>query len=189
MFLAATAGIENSFIANIDWSQPTWDLFIILFFVIASFLYGISLGRDRILVILVSIYMALAVVNTAPYIGDMSTTEVGVNQFFVVRISLFLGVFILLFFLLSRSALLQTIASNSEKRGNFWQIMIFSILHVGLLISITLSFLPDTSSESLSPLTQTIFTSELGRFLWIVVPIILMIMFKGSNDKKFKYDV
>jgi len=37
------------------------DLFIILFFVIAAFLYGFSLGRDRIVAILVSIYMGLAV--------------------------------------------------------------------------------------------------------------------------------
>ncbi len=188
MFLTATAAADSSFIANIDWSQPTWDLFIILFFIISAFLYGISLGRDRIVVILVSIYMSLAVVSTAPYIGSFST-EIGINDFFVMKISLFLGVFILLFFLLSRSALLQTIAS-SETKGNFFQIMLFSVLHVGLLISITLSFLPEASEESLSALTQTIFTSELGRFIWIVAPIILMILFKGKDkDKKFKYDI
>lgn len=188
MLLTATTNVDSSFITNIDWSQPTWDLFIILFFIISAFLYGISLGRDRILVILVSIYMALAVVSTAPYIGSFST-EIGINDFFVIKISLFLGVFILLFFLLSRSALLQTIAT-SDVKGNFFHAMLFSILHVGLLISITLSFLPAGTEESLSQLTRSIFTSELGRFIWIVAPIVFMILFKGKkNDKKFKYDI
>ncbi|MDD5342194.1 MAG: hypothetical protein PHI73_02570 [Patescibacteria group bacterium] len=187
MIFAVAASTSSTFIANIDWSKPTWDLFIVLFFIIASFLYGLSLGRDRILVILVSIYMSLAVVNTAPYISNFST-EVGINQFFVIRISMFLGVFIVLFLLLSRSALLQTIAS-SDKKGGFFQIMIFSILHVGLLISITLSFLPDSSLNSLSPLTKTIFASEVGRFVWIVAPIVLMILLKSGKEKKFKYEV
>ncbi|MFA5106862.1 MAG: hypothetical protein WC497_00880 [Patescibacteria group bacterium] len=187
MIFAAAAQVNSSFIANIDWSKPSWDLFIILFFVVAVFLYGLSLGRDRIVVILVSIYMALAVVTTAPYIGNFST-EVGVNQFFVVRISMFLGVFILLFLLLSRSALLQTIAA-ADKKGGFFQIMVFSILHVGLLISITLSFLPPDSINGLSPLTRTIFASEVGRFIWIVAPIVLMILLKSEKDKKFKYDI
>ncbi|MDP3964650.1 MAG: hypothetical protein Q8Q20_03275 [bacterium] len=185
--LASPVTVDTSFIANFDWSQPTWDIFIILFFIIAAFLYGLSLGRDRILVILVSIYMSLAVVNTAPYIGTFST-EVGIDQFFVVRISMFLGSFIVLFFLLSRSALLSTIA-NDKGAGGFWQVMVFSVLHVGLLISITLSFLPETSEVSLSPLTRSIFTSELGRFTWIVAPIVLMIVLKGGSEKKYKYDV
>jgi len=106
-----------------------------------------------------------------------------------VKISLFLGVFILLFFLLSRSALVQTIAT-SEAKGNFFSVLLFSILHVGLLISITLSFLPESAAGSLSPFTQSIFTSEMGRFIWIVAPIVMMILFKGKDrSKKFKYDI
>ena len=45
------------FVTNINWAAPSWDLFIILFFIVAAFLYGLSLGRNRVIVILVSIYM------------------------------------------------------------------------------------------------------------------------------------
>lgn len=179
----------GSWIANFNWAEPTWDLFIILFFVIAALLYGMSLGRDRIIVILISIYMALAVVNTAPYINDI-TAEVGVNEFFVVKITAFVSIFVVLFFLLSRSALLATVAS-SDSQGRWWQVIVFSFLHVGLLISITLSFLPGSATENLAPLTQTLFVSELARFLWIIAPILLMIIIKGGakEKKKFKYDI
>ncbi|MBI5466657.1 MAG: hypothetical protein HY975_00365 [Candidatus Kerfeldbacteria bacterium] len=169
--------------ANINWAQPTWDLFIILFFIVAGFLYGLSLGRDRVIVILISVYMALAVVNSAPYIGNF-TADIGINQFFAVRVSTFVVVFIALFFLMSRSALLSTIAS-SDSRGPWWQVLLFSFLHVGLLISITLSFLPPTASQHLAPLTQKLFVQDLGRFIWIVAPIVAMILIRGgAADKK-----
>lgn len=172
----------QSFVANIDWSKPTWDLFIILFFIVAAFLYGLSLGRDRVIVILISVYMALAVVNSAPFIGNYQA-DIAINQFFGFRISTFVAVFIALFFLMSRSALLSTVAS-SDNRGSWWQVLLFSFLHVGLLISITLSFLPPSASSHLAPLTQKIFVQDMGRFLWIVAPIVAMVVMKGGAAKK-----
>lgn len=182
--LAQTSTTAQSFVAHINWAQPTWDLFIILFFIVAGFLYGLSLGRDRVIVILISVYMALAVVNSAPYIGNFAA-DVGINQFFVFRVSTFVVVFIALFFLMSRSALLSTIAS-SDTRGPWWQVLLFSFLHVGLLISITLSFLPPSASNHLAPLTRTVFVKDLGRFIWIVAPIAAMILIKGGAAEKRK---
>lgn len=179
-----TSAQANNFLANIDWSKPSWDLFIILFFIVAGFLYGLSLGRDRVIVILISVYMALAVVNSAPFIGNFRA-DIGVDQFFGFRISTFVVVFILLFFLMSRSALLSTIAS-SDSRGSWWQVLLFSFLHVGLLISITLSFLPPVAATHLAPLTQKIFVQDIGRFAWIVAPILAMIMIKGGAAEKKK---
>jgi hypothetical protein len=179
----------QSYVATINWASPTWDLFIILFFLIAGFLYGLSLGRDRIIVILVSIYMALAVVTTAPYIGNVAT-EIGLSQLFVLRISAFLAVFIVLFFLLARSALLKTIAS-SDSDGAWWQVLLFSFLHVGLLIAITLSFLPPEASLNLAPLTRRLFVTDTARFIWILLPIVAMILIKGgaAQRKKYKYEI
>ncbi|MBI5404969.1 MAG: hypothetical protein HY976_01955 [Candidatus Kerfeldbacteria bacterium] len=187
--IANASTSAKSLVANVNWAQPSWDLFIVLFFIIAGFLYGLSLGRDRVIVILVSIYMALAVVNTAPYIGNLAA-DVGIANVFVFRISAFVAVFVALFLLLARSALLQTVASADE-RGTWWQVMLFSFLHVGLLISIVLSFLPDGAATHLAPVTQKMFTSDTGRFLWIVGPILMMILIKGgaADKKKFKYDI
>jgi hypothetical protein len=179
----------TSFASTINWAQPSWDLFIILFFLVAGLLYGLSLGRDRIIVILISIYMALAVVNTAPYVGALNAAG-GASSVVALRVSGFLVVFIVLFFLLSRSALLKTVAS-SDTPGRWWQVILFSILHVGLLVSITLSFLPPGAASKLASLTQKIFVTDLARFIWIVAPIVAMVLFKGGagESKKYKYDL
>lgn len=172
------------FLQSINWATPTWDLFIVIFLFVAAFLYGLSLGRDRIIVIMVAIYMALAVINTAPFINNLYGKELSINigQNFAFKVTLFLGVFILLFFLLSRSALTRTFGETTST-GSWWQVILFSFLHVGLLISVVLSFLPPETAEHLLPLTRQVFSSELGKFIWIVSPIVAMILFKNRKDQ------
>ena len=165
-------------LAGFDFSAPSWDLFILIFFVVAVFIYGFSLGRNRIVVILIAIYMALAVVNTAPFINNWVNQALSINnlgQVFVFKLGLFLVVFALLFFLFSRSRLLFNIGADQQHSG-WWQIPIFSVLHIGLLLSIALSFLPPDALNVLSPLTRQIFASDIGRFAWITAPIAAMII-------------
>lgn len=168
---------------SVNWLEPTWDLFIILFFVVASLIYGVSLGRDRIIVILVSIYMALAIVNHIPFLTGVNSAGVSLNDMFALRVSVFLGVFVLLFFFMSHSALMKTFG-HTTSQGKFWHVMIYSFLHVGLLISVTLSFFPTDLANILSPLTQTIFMSDIARALWVTLPVVAMAVFGGSDKDK-----
>ena len=174
----------QSFLQSINWSNPSWDLMIALVFVVGSFLYGFSLGRDRLIVIMVSIYMALALISNAPYLDAvMKKTEGVLNQIFVFKLTGFLGLFLVLFFFLSRSALQRSIASRDEK-GAWWQVIIFSVLHVGLLLSVILSFLPKEALDNLSPITRQIFTYDGARFAWLTLPIVAMIILKQKPIEK-----
>lgn len=177
-----TGGIQE-LIAKIDWSQPSWDLFIFLFFFIVAFLYGFSLGRDRILVILVSIYIALAVVPEFPYL-DRLYLDLSV-QGFAFRVTSFYIVFIVLFFLLSRSALINLLGAQTTGVGDrLIEVIIFSVLHVGLLLSITLSFLPEPALLELSPGTREVFASDMGQFAWLIAPVVAMIVFSHHRFKR-----
>jgi len=167
------------FLTNINWAQPNWDLFIILFFVVAAFLYGLSLGRDRVIVILVSIYMGLAIVNTAPYLNDFSA-EVSFNNASIFKVTIFLGIFIALFFLLSRSALLHTIAA-SDSPGRWWQSILFSFFHVGLMISIIMAYLPKDIVNNVSEGMRNLFISDPAKFFWLVAPIVVMVLIRKGK--------
>jgi len=180
---STTAAVHtfNTFVASIDFTEPTWDLFIIIFFLVASFIYGLSLGRDRIIIILVGIYMALAVINAAPFLHELKPAEFGVDNIFAFRITTFLAVFVILFFMLSRSALMKTIA-KSDAPGSWWQVILFSVMHVGLLISITLSFIPTEFHSQLAPLTRQLFIGEETQFYWLIAPIITMALIRDKKD-------
>lgn len=161
----------------INFQNPTWDTFLFVFFLIAALLYGVSLGRDRIIVILMSIYMALAVVQTLP---DF-VFNITINENFAFQMTAFISVFIVLFFLLSRSALMNVFGDRA-RRGGLIEVVVFSFLHVGLLISIAMSFLPAEFLSKFSALTITIFTNEWAKFIWIIAPIAAMI-FLGRQDE------
>ncbi|MFH1426136.1 MAG: hypothetical protein ABIG66_01750 [Candidatus Kerfeldbacteria bacterium] len=161
----------KDFIDGLDFANPSWDVFLILFFLVAALLYGISLGRDRIIVILISIYMALAVVETVPNF----ILNIDWNNQYAFQITTFISVFVILFFLISRSALLRTLGNNAS-RGKFLHTIIFSVLHVGLMISISMTYLPASMIGKFAPFTQTIFTNEWMVFAWVVAPIVAMIV-------------
>ncbi|MFH1046868.1 MAG: hypothetical protein V1738_01070 [Patescibacteria group bacterium] len=176
--VGSLVGYAQAQFMSINWSAPSWDLFIVMFFVLTVFLYGMSLGRDRIIVILVSIYMAMAVVANAPLIGGASpNADINFGNIFAFKVSVFLGLFILLFFLLSRSALMKTFGNMAA--GKWWQVFVFSVFHVGLLVSITLSFLPAESVGHLAPLTRNLFATEIAKFIWVVSPITGMVLLKS----------
>lgn len=167
-------------ITGINWLTPSWDIFIIFFFIAAAFLYGLSLGLNRILIILISIYLSLALIDYFPF-TNATLPEIKIGGGISLRVTLFIGVVLVLFFFLSRSALLKAFKGGAD--GSFFQILIFSILHVGLLISVVLSYMPESFNHNLSPLTHTLFIDKTARFVWIFLPIIAMIML-GKIKKK-----
>lgn len=125
--------------------------------------------------------MALAVVGNAPIINQINLAF-NINESVVLKISFFLGVFVVLFFLLSRSALLKTIGENNAS-GRWWQVILFSILQIGLLISITMSFLPNDILFSFSQFTRDFFVSDIGKSAWLIAPIVVMALGpKGKTD-------
>ena len=166
----------GNFFTQINWASPSWDVFIFLLFFVIAFLYGFSLGRDRILVILVSIYITLAIVPSFPYLEklylDLSVPGVAF------RVTSFYVVFLVLFFFLSRSALANLLgAQNTGVGDRLIEVVIFSVLHVGLLVSITLSFLPPPALTLFGSGTREVFVSDEGRFFWLIAPIAAMIIF------------
>jgi len=175
-----TAEAQN-FFSNLNWSDPSWDLFIILFFLVASLIYGLSMGRDRAIVVIVSIYMALAVVDYVPFVEKLISGS-ALEELFIFKIVSFLIVFMVLFFLLAQSALLNTIASRSATKS-WWQAILFSFLQIGLLISIVLSFLPEQSLSALSEFTRLMFATETASFIWIILPIVTMVLIRKPRRR------
>lgn len=162
----------------VNFQNPTWDTFLFGFFLIGAFLYGMSLGRDRIIVILLSIYMALAMVQALPSF----VLHITLNQNFAFQLTAFITVFIVLFFFLSRSAL-TNIFGDRARRGGVMEVVVFSVLHMGLLISIALSFFPADMLAKFSPTTISIFTGEWPRFLWIAAPVVAMIVLTKREEE------
>jgi hypothetical protein len=174
--------IPVEFLTGLDVNTPSWDLFIFLFFIVATFVYGFTLGRSRIMVLLISTYMALALVKTAPFLDATPSVTVGSSPFFIIQITAFIATMLLIFFFLSNSALRKAFAAQ-EIQGKAWQIIAFSILHAGLLVAIVLSFVPEPRRAALLDVTQGLFGTDTALFIWAALPIAVM-MFVNDPDEE-----
>ena len=174
--------IPVQFFTGLDVNSPSWDLFIFLFFIVATFVYGFTLGRSRIMVLLVSTYMALALVSVAPFLDQTPSLTVGSSPFFIIQITAFIATMLLIFFFLSNSALRRAFAAQ-EIQGKAWQIIAFSILHAGLLVAIVLSFVPEERRAALLDVTQGMFATDTALFIWAALPIVVMMFVQDPEEE------
>jgi len=170
-------------IANVTWFTPTWDLFIILSLVVAVFLLGLTLGRNKIIIFLISIYIAIVVITFFPFgsIFDNANTDNG----FIYQIISFLGVVILLYILLVNSVLKRAFRKTGDR--SIFQIAFFSLFCIGLILSVVLSFLPKDWTRAFNPLTQKLFITEISRFLWALIPVLGMAMTRKRKKSTLSY--
>lgn len=168
---------------NINWSQPTWDLFVLIFFVAASFIFGLSLGKGRIITIMVALYMTMAVLAAAPFLKAPAEASIAINQVVAIKVTAFIAVFLGIFFLLSRTALISTIV-GAEDQGSALQIIIFSFLLVGLLINTVVTYVPFFDINTMSPMAKLAFGSEYARFAWTIAPVLAMLLFRRKPEKQ-----
>lgn len=164
----------SEFLASIIGSNPSWDLLIILFFIVGTFVYGIVLNRNRTVVLLVSIYMSLAITETFP-LSAIKISDIRLADFNL-KIIVFLLSLFLIFILLSRSALRKAFKDSRLGGGAWWHTFVFAFLQVGLFISTILSFSSTQTQANFSPFIQQVLTTDIARFLWIILPILAMIL-------------
>ncbi len=164
----------QGFINNINWSAPSWDLFIIIIFVAGIFLYALSLGKNRVLVLLVSSYISLALFSKS----SLLFSQIGFNleNSFSNNMAIFIGGILLLFFILYSSVFTSVFEHNSG--GAFLQTAVLSFLQIGLMISIIGSFLPPQETSALSPFIASVFINNQAQFFWLVSPLAAILLFK-----------
>lgn len=167
---------------------PTWDLFLILFFIIGV-AYGFILQRDKTVITLISVYVALVItqVLTLPIQEFFAGERTVLGQFFIkanvsaftLQTILFAGVIALV------SAKSGISGRDSGGLMSPIEVFGFSLLNTALIISSIFFFMPEAMRAGFDE------SSKIAHFLiqyhiwWIVLPIILLIFtgFRhGNND-------
>lgn len=169
-------------------SASGWDIFIILVFLIAVLIYGLFLGRNRMIVILLSSYFSLTIVQAIPWGNLTSFTWLGIEEepASSLRILIFLGIIVLFYFLVPRSVLSSTLRIRKRGNASWIQLFILSIVQVGLLAMVILSFLPNENINLLDSSVKKIFIGAEAQFVWLVLPVLTMVLIrkKKNLDKK-----
>jgi hypothetical protein len=160
---------------NFNWHQPSWDLFILLFWVVSSVLYTFAAGKGRLLSILVSVYMAKLLVIEAPFLQKVVNAKLAIVTTSLQTLATFGALFLVLFFFLSKYGF-RTSAEGKAGASLAFGVP-FALLQIGLLINIVLGFLPAAAQGTLHPLIRFIFLQPGSSFIWLVAPIVYLIAF------------
>ncbi len=157
-----------------NWSQPSWDLFILGAWALGSVIYAFTAGRGRVINILISVYIAKLLVHEAPFLSDVITKNLPSSLFAMQQLATFVIVFLILFIFLGRYAFRTSV--DGRQMGALFFGLIFSILQIGLLINTIVVFLPVGVKESLGPLVQLVFLKDPASFIWLVLPLGFLIV-------------
>lgn len=156
-----------------NWSTPSWDLFIFLFWAAAALFYAFSAGRGRIIALLFSLYIAQLLSLKAPWLTGALSQKLPENLLGYQQLISFLVLFVVLFVLLGRYAFRTS--ADGRHFGSIAFSLVFALLQVGLLINIVLNYLAQTG-QAFSPLVSFVFLGQTASFIWLVLPLAFLII-------------
>ena len=161
----------NQFLSN-----PTWDILLLLFFFAAVFIYGVVVGRNRIIVLLFASYPA-ALINEYIKYSDSFLENLNIAQEIFLKSFVFFVLAILIYWILKKSGF-----SRKELSKKTGQVLFLSFLNVGLWANVIFGYASVLSSEviKLAPLTKLLFGSNLAHLIWLLLPILVLYWFEKN---------
>lgn len=160
---------------------PSWDLFIGLFFVI-NLAYSLILQRDKVLLTLISTYVALIISqNFSTIIGQLFIGDKTILGGLWIKSSA--SPFIIQTTLYALTIVILTTKSglggNSGRRGGLLsplEVIVYSFFTSALIISTILSFLPETDRDIFLAQSQIAKIIMDYHLWWLALPPVSLIV-------------
>ena len=159
----------NQFLSN-----PAWDVLLLLFFFFSVFVYGLVVGRNRIIVLLLASYPAALINEYIPYPKNF-LNNLNVVQTIFLKAFVFFVLAIFVFLIFKRSGF-----SRKELNKKTGQVLFLSFLNVGLWANIIFGYVLNFNAEliKLAPLNLLLFGSTPAHFIWLILPILVLYWFE-----------
>ena len=153
-----------------------WNYLFLAGLLIIALVVGFFLRRNRVILVIISIYFAKVISDAIPW-GSVSHFTNWATPSPDIKIFLFLALLIFFFFFLPGTALGALFRTRILRGISWWQSIILSFFMVILLMVVIISFLPLSTINQFSPFITKYFYQEAWRFLWFIAPIIGLFIF------------
>lgn len=149
--------------------HPTWDVMLMFFICAAVFIYAVSTGRGRVVLILISAYIAYGIASFL--FLHRVIFNVGIPQGSIPRLVLFGAVFLITLYFMFRIQIGSLIRSGMRDIA-WWNLVLQSVMVSGLLSSFLYTFLSPAETKLLAPITRKLIGTPEVELLWIFVPFV-----------------
>ena len=160
-------------ISSISGFGPGWLLGA--FGTVALSLYGLSLGRTRAVLSLLSLYVAFVVIKLFPYLDKVGQTIDTPFEDYWLKIGVFVATYIVVFLIFNFSFLRKRLASTEF---SLFGIMVISFLQLGFLASIVSSLLPNDIAVKWSFGFYNYLGTSSALFVWAILPLPVLLFLK-----------
>lgn len=147
--------------------------------VVVLVLYGLSVGRTRALVSLLSIYVAYMLTVLFPFLpwiaGKLPEASSSLGA-----VGLFIVLYALTFVILSQSMLKGRLTLGEI---SLWQVLIISVVQIGLLASICVSLIPTASGEQLLGPMYRWFGGQRALWAWAVASLLIVPFMRSRRSR------
>lgn len=142
---------------------------------VAISLYGLSLGRTRAILSLLGIYVAFAFIQLFPYLEDFNRIIGRPVELHWLKTLIFLTAYAVAFFILNFSLIKRRLSSTEF---SLFGVVLISLLQLGFIVSIILSFLPGSVGAAWLPTFHYFFDSRQALFFWAIAPLPVLLFIK-----------
>jgi len=173
--------VSNNLTASVGFS-PTWDLLIFIGAIAAVFLYGMTSGKGKILMLILSTYFSFLITTLMPWkeIGEYFNYAKDFPSI-IFQAFVFLALIVAFCFLLPNSVLGLVARSGRGGRVAWWQVSILSFLEVGFLASVILVLVPAKDLLNVNPLLVQFFSGAIPKFTWTLLPLLAMVFLRRGR--------
>ena len=148
----------------------TQDFSLLIFMALASFIYGMLLGKHKLMTVLINIYVSFAVITVLPkeIVLDYNT-----------KIIIFL---IILVALTLMSRRFFDVSFSGAGSSFLWKVFLVSFIQIGMVLSIIFSLMP--KKEALVYISANAYdylVSGWALLIWMALPLVFMFFFYRKN--------
>ena len=177
-FISVIRGIDFSKLSeNLNLGPTTLFVGLALVFLM---LYGLSLGKTKALISLLGIYVALAFDAAFPYLEQLHDALPVEVEIYATRLAVFMLMYLITFAILNKSFASKRL---TLKDSSIISVSVISLTQIGLLIAVITNIIPDEIIEKMPEYLSAYFASKEALFVWIIVPIFMLIFFRKSKRK------
>lgn len=156
---------------------PTWDVFIVIAFIL-SVAYGFILRREKTITVLCSTYIGIVIAsNFSNYIYDLFNGDKFIAGQLWIKSDASLPTISITLLLVSSFFISGAINSTSNKAGDIspFEVFLYSTLNMALIIATILNFLPLETRQSVIETSRIASILFSYHTLWVVLPPIILI--------------
>ena len=164
---------------NLSKSSFGTDALVAVFFMVVILLIAFGVGKTRMLLAILSTYIAFLVTLFFPFYAVIKTKADFIPEVFWPQVAVFFVIFSMAFYVLNKSVLRSKM---SLKESSPLIILWLSMVETGFLASIVFSYgVPEWPTFKISPWLATYFGTSLAHFVWSVLPLLSILLVKPGR--------